>query len=234
MRKALGLGLLLAIIIAGGVSAQVSWTSWGNGPVQGGDFLLNAALDIGMSNSNMKAEGAGLSMNQNGAPAFLVGGSFIFDWALPIQFPLSVGLEVAFDYSVNGGITIPSKDSETGKDAPLDFKATVLAIPVMARVAYHPYFGVKGLDTYLLFKIGYVPTSSTTNTELGDWKDPMGLAVGGAIGVRYFFNKYVGIFGEFGYTAHILWRTWAPHGFGNLEYKALQGKFATIGISYKL
>jgi hypothetical protein len=103
----------------------------------------------------------------------------------------------------------------------------------LARVAWHPNWEVKGLDTYILFKLG---------VGLGFWggKDkpdgitnPAGLSFSADLGCRYFFTDAIGAFLEFGYEYYFLSYEYKV---GNYSYKwsAFADKFITLGVTFKL
>jgi len=132
------------------------------------------------------------------------------DYALPI--PLMVGLET-------GAVFIFSSGAPVG-------------IPIMARVSWHPNWGVKNLDTFVRFKIGY---NIGVGGEVFGGKYIGGLALGFSIGARYFFSDLIGVFGELGWNGYWFGYKWDSTHFGT-RYTASwpMGTFFSTGVTFKL
>jgi hypothetical protein len=154
---------------------------------------------------------------------FLFGGHLAMDYVLPTNFPLTIGLEAGFS---GAKISAPSVNT---------FSGSLRAIPILARVAWHPNFGIKNLDTYALLKLGY--TIGFFGGEITDKltinKQPSGFTIGFKIGARYFFTEHLGIFGEFGYERALASYDFTAPGFYAYGGAPIQ-RFSTIGITYKL
>jgi hypothetical protein len=195
MKKRL-FALLLTAFIATGSAFAINWKSYPT-PLAKNAMILSPMLDLGYT-----AWASGMDSNH-----FMLGGTVAFDYCLPINFPLSVGLQVGFE-GVMG---------QTLKGSAY--------IPVLARVAWHPNWGVKGLDTYVMVKVGF---SHALN--YGDMKDYAGSDMGNGAafgvdaGVRYFFTKMIGVFGEVGYTDYLI----TKNGFA-----AYGNQFFSVGASFK-
>jgi len=106
---------------------------------------------------------------------FVLGLTVPVDYCLPIPFALAVGLEFGF--------------ASTAKE----FSDGVL-LPVLVRVSWHPNFEVRGLDPYVITKIGFSIGASKYMKG--------GFSYGGGVGCRYFFNDFIGIFGDLGYDRY--------------------------------
>jgi hypothetical protein len=195
MRVILALALVLGVTV-GGFSFDVH--SFPD-PIGKGDFLISGGFGLGKLYPNYWHSSA------------LLGGSLAVEYALPINFALTVGGELGFSGSNLKGYS--------GYDSDI----SLLEIPVIARVAWHPNWEVKNLDTYVLAKIGY-----GFGVWAGDdnWDNPNGFIFGTNIGVRYFFTQALGVFAEGGYEYHHLDSDgFAPSAFGV--------KFITLGLTLK-
>jgi hypothetical protein len=136
------------------------------------------------------------------------GGIAAFDVGIPIKkMPFSLGGSVGFNYWAYG----------TGYDG-IDYSYLFLA-PAF-RFGWHPNFGVKDLDPYVLLGLA-IPISFYTypesvngkyekKTDVGVWWASF---AGAAVGARYFFNPKSGVYAEIGYIS--------------LNY-------ATVGATFKL
>jgi len=149
----------------------------------------------------------------------VIGGSAALDYALPV--PLMVGAEVGFAVAT----------AEYGPKS----------VPILARISWHPNFEVKNLDVYLRVKLGY-------NIGFGDFKPwpgsqygyewGGGFSGGGQLGVRYFFSKSMGVFGELGYDRYGLnLKYTGPSGWGLGSWGYAAGAMFTwfhAGVTFKI
>jgi hypothetical protein len=183
-------------------------------PIQKGSILISGGFGIGTFYP-------ALLFADNSA---LLGGSIVVEYALPINFALTVGGEIGFSGSklkaIFGG----------------DPKISLGEIPIIARVAWHPNWEVKNLDTYVLVKFGY-GIGFWTGDVLDGFKNPHGVIFGTNIGVRYFFTPALGAFAEVGYEHHLLRFKYDYDVFGVTytdTYGAYGNKFLTLGVTFKL
>jgi hypothetical protein len=201
-------------------------------PIEKGDILINGGFGIGMYGFTFKVEGLGQSVVY--ANPVLLGGYVSVDYALPLNFPLTIGLEVGFS-----GASIKSV-SHRYLSAPgggLGF------IPILVRAAWHPDFGVENLDPFLMFKMGY--GFGWLNGDFADMlntEGPSGFGIGIMVGARYFFTGNIGAFVEAGYerffasfdydSGTLTWGSanWVLSG----EWDSPVQRFVTFGITYKL
>jgi hypothetical protein len=139
-----------------------------------------------------------------------VGGNIYVDYLLPVGIPLSLGAEFGVD---------------TSSFSDYSPTVTVLAIPLLLRVAYHFDLMAK-LDLYLVGKIGYVIAgadgASTTVEPFG------GVGFGIDVGVAYYFTSLVGAFAEAGFDRY-------NGGFtnGSASTDLYFTRFFTLGLSVK-
>jgi hypothetical protein len=153
---------------------------------------------------------------------FGIGGNVYVDYLLPIPIPLSVGGEVGVDTSTfeNGG-----------------YKDTVLAIPLLARVAYHFDLFPK-LDLYVVGKVGYVfgiwngDTKDYLESQGGKLETEGGIAFGFDVGVAYYFTSILGVFAEAGFDRYA-GRAKASGGGVSQTADVSFNRFFTVGISAK-
>jgi len=139
---------------------------------------------------------------------FVIGVTAAVDYALPI--PLMVGGEAGFAVITE------------------DWAPT--SIPILARVSWHPNFEVKNLDTYVRLKMGY---NIAVGGKFFDWGG--GFSGGGQVGVRYFFSKSLGVFGELGYDRYGLKIKFdAPSGWFRTSYSAYAYTWFHAGVTFKL
>ncbi|MDR2629332.1 MAG: hypothetical protein LBC60_00255 [Spirochaetaceae bacterium] len=198
--------LTLALVLGVTVSAVSFDIKSFPDPIKQGDILLSGGFGLGV----FYPERIDLTSS------LLLGGSFAVEYALPINFALTVGGEVGFSGSKLKGLF--DSDPET----------SLLEIPIIARVAWHPNWEVKNLDTYILAKFGY---------GIGIWagdqadylKNPRGIIFGTNIGVRYFFIPALGAFAEGGYEYHFL-----NYENSYATFSAFAFKFLTLGVTFKL
>ncbi|MDR2020943.1 MAG: porin family protein [Treponema sp.] len=196
--------LALSLVCATGAFAQVTVSA---------GFALSSLSGVEME---------GHTADVNGKVG--VGGNLFVDYLLPISIPLSLGFEVGVD---SGSI-----EEKSG-----DFEDTVIAIPLLLRAAYH-FDLMPKLDLYLVGKIGYVP-----GIWKGDTKDALesigvdigtigGVGFGFDLGVAYYFNSKLGLFGEGGFDAYLL-RSKISDSTFSATLKAPFYRFLTIGVSGK-
>lgn len=200
--------------------------------IQNGNILLNAGFGLGRFGFPFTFFDTSYGTEVGFNNALLFGISVSVDYALPIAFPLTIGLEAG--YMAGAAETI----SDTANLNPF-FSGTI----IMLRAAWHPdLFNVSNLNTYLLFKFGYAfgtMDDPYLGTEMVVGTEPAGIGVGLGIGVRYFFGKRFGILAELGYErffANFSGEAWWKSNPGNK--KAFDGKidlekYITIGLTWK-
>jgi hypothetical protein len=204
------IAMLLSIMCAVGVFAQITISGGAAMSVLGslktpgyGDFDTHATVDLG--------------------------GNVYLDYFLPIDIPLSLGIETGVDIS---GISIRLDTT---------FSETIMVIPILIRAAYHFDLFSK-LDLYLLGKIGYV---------FGEWKGgfkdylekqekitfgavPSGMAFAFDLGAAYYFTSVFGIFVEGGFDHYGLTIKGKKEGSSDvLEFETQLKRFLTAGLSIK-
>ena len=179
--KKLLLVLLVLVVVGGGAFAFDASTY--PYPINPGDFLISPMVGFGyMSWSGSLGWGWGYGGSLGGG--FGLGVPIGLEYALPI--PLTVGGEVGV------GFGFPSADSLIG-----------VAIPIMAKVAWHPNFEVDNLDLYITLKMGIsIGIMGGDATSDFDNKAGVGFAWGTDFGIRYFFTESFGIAGEVGYDRY--------------------------------
>jgi hypothetical protein len=138
------LAVILAVLAAGAVSAQVT--------VSGG--LALSYVTAGELTSPVG-----------------IGGNIYLDYLLPINIPLSLGVEVGADTISENGYSL------TG-------------IPILARLAYHFDIHPK-IDLYAVAKAGYVIFTSGGESISG-------FGVAADAGLCYYFTSLLGLFAEAG------------------------------------
>jgi hypothetical protein len=177
-------------------------------PIQKGSFLISGGLGIGAFHPSFGFFDGGIDS------AAFFGASIIVDYALPINFALTVGGESGF---YGAKINIPFDDS-----------SALLEIPIIARVAWHPNWEVKNLDTYVLVKLGF--GLGIITGDAGDHlNNPVGFIYGTNLGVRYFFTPKIGAFGELGYEGNYL-----KTRDSGWTYYFYATKFLTLGVTFKI
>jgi hypothetical protein len=175
-------------------------------------LLLFAGLAVGasaqitisggfaLSTATLKSDGWTLEQ----ADSIGIGGNVYADYLLPISIPLSLGLEVGVDSA-----------STTASSVDRDYDDHIMAIPLLARVAYH-FDLMPKLDLYVVGKIGYAFGSWSGDSY--DWANendgvdyrgykttvPSGFAFGFDIGVAYYFTSRIGAFIEAGFDRYSL------------------------------
>jgi hypothetical protein len=178
-------------------------------PIQKGNFLISGGLGIGTFHPSVSSFGSGFSNST------FFGASIIVDYALPINFALTVGGETGF-YGAKINSTF-NNDNDA-----------MLEIPIIARVAWHPNWEIKNLDTYVLVKLGF--GLGIFIGDVGDnLKNPVGFIYGTNIGGRYFFTSNIGVFGELGYEGNYL----SSRNRG-LTFFTYATKLLTLGVTFKL
>ena len=171
--KKLIAGLFVLTALAGAVAAAPDFSRLPE-PIDSGDILVSAAGAVGFGTVTISEGGI-----SGGSAATLFGGLVKVDYALPI--PFTVGVE--------GGYLLGKTTDEVD----------VSAIPILARFAWHPNWGVKNLDTYLSVKAGYsIMQLKYSGAGMSFTADGGGISFGGDIGARYFFTPTIGIFAEMG------------------------------------
>jgi hypothetical protein len=176
---------------------------------------------------------AGISVSGGPPPdaGIGIGGNVSLDYLLPINIPLSLGVEAGF----SGGRVMFGWSSN-----PNQYEDTIMAIPLLLRAAYHFDLFPK-FDLYLVGKIGFALGLWT-----GDYKDSWdanitidtiaGFAFGFDVGAAYYFSPRLGIFAEAGFDDYLLetkTEGWGVGGYINYTLKAPFNRFATVGISTK-
>jgi opacity protein-like surface antigen len=152
-----------------------------------------------------------------------IGGNIYADYLLPIGIPMSLGVEVGVDTS--------SFKIDSAKD-------TVLAIPILARVAYH-FDIMPKLDLYLVGKIGYAfgiwngDTKDVIEKYDGSIDNKGGLAFGFDVGVAFYFTPTVGIFAEGGFDDYMLESEFKFPGEKGEKLEVPFYRFFTVGLSLK-
>ena len=163
---------ILLILAVVGASAYSVDFSTHPAPIGRGNVLISPTLHLGTG--------------------WLAGVSFGFsvpvDFALPIPVGLMVGLEPGFIFTT-GNI--------------LGYRWSPNLIPIFTRVSWHPNFEVRGLDPYVVLKLGYsIAFGGRDRLYNYSGKYVGGFSYGGNVGVRYFFNNAIGIYGELGYDRY--------------------------------
>ncbi|MDR2193587.1 MAG: outer membrane beta-barrel protein [Treponema sp.] len=193
--------LLLFGGLTAGASAQI---------IISGGFALS---QLDTSGSDLDYFGGGLGY----------GGNIYADYILPINIPLSLGVEAG------------------GDTAKLDaaYNDTILAVPVLARVAYH-FDIMPKLDLYVVGKIGICFV--LWQGEQLDWlkdtqgytvKTPPGLGFGFDVGVAYYFTSTLGAFAEAGFDRYNFSTTISGNGEPARKLKSPFNRFLTVGISVR-
>jgi hypothetical protein len=206
VKKLLGIVLFSAVLTVSTFAVDLrSFPS----PIEKGSILINGGFGIGRMYSGY-------------GNAFL-GGYAALDYALPLNFALTVGGEI-------GIAGAPVKDLFGNK---LNYSIGV--IPILARVAWHPNFEVPNLDTYVLAKLGFgigFWGGKNASIQKAYLSGPGGFVYGFDVGARYFFTESLGAFAEAGYEYYWLspraksGYTWTNSYFAN--------RFITLGITFKI
>jgi hypothetical protein len=192
-----------------------SWWKTLPQPLQRGDLIVSATCNIGHADP----------IEFSATNAMMYGVSVAFDWAPAIDFPvpLTVGVEVGAD----GSLLNVDRDISLG------------VLPVMFRLAWHPDWGVRGLNSYVMVKIGDALAFWTGN-DRDIATTPNGLALGFGAGGRYFFSDHIGLFIDLGYDRYFLHYKYSTeptpyHAFGKHGHQtAYVDKIFSCGITYRL
>jgi hypothetical protein len=172
--------LVLAGVLAAGVSAQTWYDSYAPG-VDAGRVFINAGVGLGYSSYTM------------GVPPISVSA----DFKLPIWLPITVGAMAAvstWGYSTSLGVPHSEID------------VTYVNIGFGARGMYHFNF-LRNLDTYTGLTLGYV--IQTADVKYGSaygsikpaaYKGAPFFLFGVNLGARYFFTKNIGAYLELGWS----------------------------------
>lgn len=180
-------------------------------PIQKGDILISGGFGLGLFFPIV----SGLDTSA------LIGGTVAVDYALPINFALTVGGEIGYSGTRLKAVIGDDPDVSLGE------------IPIIVRVAWHPNWELKNLDTYILAKVGY-GIGFWTGDDADDSKPPYGVIFGSDIGVRYFFTPAIGAFAEVGYEYHLLRFKDESDQWITYTYAAYGMKFLTLGVTFKL
>lgn len=149
------------------------------------------------------------------------GGNVYLDYLLPISVPLSLGVEVGVD---------------TAKLDP-DVNDSIVAIPLLARVAYH-FDLLPKLDLYVVGKIGVVfgmwtgETKENLENRGATIEIPPGVGFGIDGGAAYYFTAAIGAFVEAGFDRYGLSAKGKAAGQSD-TLDAPFNRFLTFGISTK-
>jgi len=195
--KKLFLTVLFAAVIAAGTGSALDFTS-GPEAVQPGNILVSGGFALGNASAkydDRDASGNGYSTEINNG--LLFGFSLAADYALPF-FGLTAGVETGYS---GGNIKIVGLG----------------ALPIMARLGYHPNLDINKLDAYALLKLG-------TAMILVDGKPSMGFGFGFGLGGRYFFMDNLAAFAEVGLD---------NSSYNKNYYSGAVRKFLTLGVTYK-
>ncbi|MFP3090474.1 hypothetical protein LQZ21_09130 [Treponema sp. TIM-1] len=183
-------------------------------PIKKGSILISGGFGLGIYILPLS------DIDDSTSSSVLLGGTLAVDYALPINFALTVGGEIGYS-----GSKLDAWDS--------DVDISLGEIPIIVRAAWHPNWEVKNLDTYLLVKVGY-GIGLWTGDDIPDGvKIPHGIIAGFNIGVRYFFVPAFGAFVETGYEYHML-RFKEEDSSITYTYTSIGSKFVTLGVTFRL
>ena len=198
--------LILLVLMVAGTSAFAFDARSFPSPIQKGSFMISPTFGVG----TYYYSGATL--------AFLA----VFDYALPINFGLTVGGEVGFAMT-------------TYSDWDYGASYRPFAIPILARVAWHPNFEVRGLDPYVAMKMGFaIGLLGGTKKYAGyEYKGRSGFAMGFNAGCRYFFNNSIGVFGELGFDQYWVGVKYKSGSY-ELKYSWPMRTFFRTGVTFKI
>jgi hypothetical protein len=143
------------------------------------------------------------------------GGNIYLDYLLPIDMPLSLGGEIGID---------TAKVGEVSQD-------TVLAVPILFRVAYHFDISSK-IDLYLVGKIGYAIGTITSGPDEPYLDSAGGFAIGIDIGAAYYLTPIFGLFIEGGFDDYMIEAKFS-NSFGYQTIDTPFYRFLTFGLSFK-
>jgi hypothetical protein len=181
MNKKIGMALVLALVVGGGVFA-LDWAAYPDS-ITSGKVILNAGIGFGTPlHGNMLIPPISVSA----------------DYALPLGgLPFTLGLFGGFN-------TSEYKLSYAG----YGYTNTYTGIAIAGRFGYHPNLGVKNLDVYTDIALGYYIYSGkaeysgywAAGTPKPDPTDYSRFFWGLNFGARYFFANAIGAFLELGYN----------------------------------
>ena len=189
---------LLILVVIGGTAFSFDGSTFPE-PIGKNSVLLSPTFNFGFS---------GFSGSYSGLDSFFVLGMTVSaDYALPIPFALAIGLEFGFASTVD------------------EFSDGVV-LPILFRVSWHPNFEVRGLDPYIITKVGYSIGASKYVDGGFSW--------GGGVGCRYFFNDVVGIFGDLGYDRYGVGSSSYSDYWISWSYSWYYYAFFHLGATFKL
>lgn len=146
---------------------------------------------------------------------------------------LHIGGRLQADYMITSYLSIGLESGfSTAKIGDTDY--TLGTIPVLARIAWHP-FSLKKFDPYLALKAGYGFGFWISEGNEYDWKDIHGGFVWGVnLGTRFFFTENIGVFAEAGYECLDI--SWNHPGMEleKWEESVSARTFALIGVTFKI
>jgi len=174
------------------------------GCIQKNSVLINAGFGLGWFYEDI----------HDIIPSVMPGLDLSADYALPINFGLTLGLQSGF----------------SGAGVNDDLSAGI--IPVLFRVGYHPDLGVKNLDVYAHAKLGFAVGFWTGDNKSG-YTNPAGFALGGSMGARYFFTNVIGAFAELGWEHYYLGYDYKVRNYSH-SYGAYADKFLSLGLTFKI
>jgi hypothetical protein len=131
-----------------------------------------------------------------------IGGTVAFDYVLN-NTPFTLGGSVGFNYWNYASYLGTTVDG---------YKNSYLFIPLAFRFGWHPDFGVKGLNPYLVTGISPTIYFHTVSYDASYWGTSEKHTEGGLYwwsifyinaGIRYFFTDKFGVFGEFGWGLNL-------------------------------
>jgi hypothetical protein len=207
-------GILVMALVLGIAAAGYSFDlSSFPDPIEKGSLLVSPGFGFGTFYPGVASGTSAWLVNST-----LLSGTVAVDYALPINFGLTVGGEIGLSGSKLKGAWV-------------DPNMSFLGIPLIARIAWHPNFEIRNLDLYLLMKLGW---------DIGFWagdntppNNPNGFIYGFNVGGRYFFTPSIGAFLEGGYEYHFL-RYKQTIGSWTYTYPSFGAKFITFGATFKV
>jgi len=142
------------------------------------------------------------------------------EYALPINFALTVGGEAGLAFTTSTYLGDYNKP---------------LAIPIMAKAAWHPNFEVPNLDVYAHMKMGFA-IGLLTNKYSDRYSGKSGFCIGFGVGARYFFSNSIGIFGDVGYENYNVGVKYSsPSGsYYNTSYTYWMRTYLRMGVTFKI
>lgn len=191
--------ILLVLVVVGGSAFAFDIHSF-PAPIEKGNLMITPMVGIG----------------RYWWGGFALAIPVAIEYALPINFALSVGGETGVAFGFTGG------DS---------FYGTAILVPIMAKVAWHPNFEVNKLDTYIALKMGVAISFLAGASEVV--KGGVGFAWGFDLGVRYFFTPKFSISGELGYDYYMITIKEDWYG-GTWKWRWPIGTFLRVGVTFKI